>query len=1483
MLAHDNLTKIIYYSLVFFDVSFRFAFFFIDENFKLEYLLSNVSIINIHVIFVIIFQDKLFLFYMVVVGTLILLKHLELCLFKIQILMNYLFENQNLDKLIIFDKNYKYLKNIEIKKDHCRYKFLDILSSFIRLFLNNYERFIKTLFKSKCEFEDKALLESSDNSIFSHLLGIFMFSSVKSIEYKYANKVENDVGDQEEIINIEKQIYNYNKDSNIMLEALKSKFKIFKEMVSSFILNFYFNTSIYSSVQMSRFYEKKQLFNNFKVFINKMSLNLGIKNEKTMHEIEILLKGIQNPDNDYNFEKQSLINNINLICSENFFKDYLRLLDANESKHLKITGSNFFNEFLFQSKKIIDEKKYLLKLMKDIFQMSNTNDEEYDEKVIKDIQEEDKDASLLLNQNLLVNYYKNLLDITKNFFAKLLGLKDEYTFKCKSKFDDRNIIYNSKIKLRNSEKNLNKLHKEPIRKNGSLSSNDIVRQSDNDNKFSSNKTNFMNTAMAETGNSTNVIKEKKISNLDSLKITKLNLKLYFTYENSNKQCEFFLTSKFKNDVYSLLLEENKYLFNYYNSENFGYSNVFHFLFFSKPNDINEIKFSVYNNNFTLSQSYEKVIEKIKPKEELFLSKDVNLTIFGTESVKLKIIDEFRRKYRNNMLIENTEAINLISQSKSQPNLDLNKNLSISFRCSGKTFDSLEINSPHEFEIKHYIKKEIKTSSFDSKNIALKKENCKIDEKYYEQKMENLLLQLGKISHEFKTPLNNISLQLTTVNHIIENFNESFKKLPKSNSKSEDLTKNFLENLNEEIPYLKTLCDYSVLLIEDLNEFNKKEINKSSVLQIKDEKTILYERIKNFILSFDSFDLVECLDFCINIFFYKQKKDNNKSNLSIQKKYDLKGLKTIFMNETKLKQILINLISNSYKFTQNGSVTLKVENLYDKIIKIEVVDTGAGISDEEKKTIFKPYSTIDRNEGMNKHGSGLGLPLVKELLGLLNIDIEVNSKVNVGTNISFNFDLDVLKEIQNNFDNKSYIINKIISEKEDTKNQILNNKYYNEYKNIGNNDDTNSNVINSNIELNKENKYINIITNEEKNRKLSINSNQIFGFNNENSIVEEKNFTESDFNNKKSAINYQEKSFESDSKMDEYKNNSMTSDFFNVIGQTRSASFTSTKTVYKIESSRDFVNINYDEVKQSLKEYADKYNINSNLNLKDNLKLNTVNIENNEKLHDNTKNNQQNKDQSNQNTLKNNTQKNEILTSIHDKIKDKKIDSFRNEFIDIDEKETNIENTLNDNPSLKLLELKIKNSLNSKDNKDNLKIEKSPKENNNKNTLNVTFTKLHSDQSPKRKNQRNLSITNNYLKKISIDSLAKMPSSDPSFNKKDITNNNNENSLKRACTSDLELNIKNDNKRFEKTILKLSNPFTKKESYKTLSNINSSSSGSLKLIHKSSSIMKYSKQTTENFFAVKEENENYGLDSDNSTNLDESIDFTELDGKLIFIF
>lgn len=109
------------------------------------------------------------------------------------------------------------------------------------------------------------------------------------------------------------------------------------------------------------------------------------------------------------------------------------------------------------------------------------------------------------------------------------------------------------------------------------------------------------------------------------------------------------------------------------------------------------------------------------------------------------------------------------------------------------------------------------------------------------------------------------------------------------------------------------------------------------------------------------------------------------------------------DNTRLSQIIINLLSNSLKFTNNGTVTIKVD-LNEKIdgdyyLNFLVADTGVGIPKKFQDTVFDKFVQIERKED-DYQGTGLGLTIVKKLVELFNGTITLESEENVGTKINF---------------------------------------------------------------------------------------------------------------------------------------------------------------------------------------------------------------------------------------------------------------------------------------------------------------------------------------------------------------------------------------------------------------------------------------------------------------------------------------------------
>ena len=103
---------------------------------------------------------------------------------------------------------------------------------------------------------------------------------------------------------------------------------------------------------------------------------------------------------------------------------------------------------------------------------------------------------------------------------------------------------------------------------------------------------------------------------------------------------------------------------------------------------------------------------------------------------------------------------------------------------------------------------------------------------------------------------------------------------------------------------------------------------------------------------------------------------------------------IFSDEKLLRQIFLNLISNAVKYTPpDKKVSLQVFEK-DENVTVEIKDEGIGISQNDLKNIFDPF-TRGENVGQKK-GTGLGLSIVKRTVGILKGDIKVKSKINEGT-------------------------------------------------------------------------------------------------------------------------------------------------------------------------------------------------------------------------------------------------------------------------------------------------------------------------------------------------------------------------------------------------------------------------------------------------------------------------------------------------------
>lgn len=122
-------------------------------------------------------------------------------------------------------------------------------------------------------------------------------------------------------------------------------------------------------------------------------------------------------------------------------------------------------------------------------------------------------------------------------------------------------------------------------------------------------------------------------------------------------------------------------------------------------------------------------------------------------------------------------------------------------------------------------------------------------------------------------------------------------------------------------------------------------------------------------------------------------------------------KIIVSDELRISQVLTNFLSNAYKFTQKGKITLSIE-LKQKIspakalLKFSVEDEGIGMSQEQLQKLFRPFAQADASTTRKYGGTGLGLVISKKIVEAMGARVEVDSKENSGSNFYFEIEVEV---------------------------------------------------------------------------------------------------------------------------------------------------------------------------------------------------------------------------------------------------------------------------------------------------------------------------------------------------------------------------------------------------------------------------------------------------------------------------------------------
>ncbi len=237
--------------------------------------------------------------------------------------------------------------------------------------------------------------------------------------------------------------------------------------------------------------------------------------------------------------------------------------------------------------------------------------------------------------------------------------------------------------------------------------------------------------------------------------------------------------------------------------------------------------------------------------------------------------------------------------------------------------------------------------YDTTNIKLA-EKDRIETKY-KQKI------LSKIAHEFKTPL-------ISIISIIQNISEH----------------SFNRSITKKLNQINNLSNYTIFLINDIIQY----VSQNTTLRV----------------NRTNISIKEVIGFCYKVLKTLVEINEDKSQkIKAVLELDEQTYKcNIISDENRLKQILLNFISNSLKFTSSGRIMIKSKIKNENILRIIVQDTGIGIKEEEFDSILQENLQLNFEDDYNNKGTRIGLAICKNLAKTLNHNISFKSKYRVGT-------------------------------------------------------------------------------------------------------------------------------------------------------------------------------------------------------------------------------------------------------------------------------------------------------------------------------------------------------------------------------------------------------------------------------------------------------------------------------------------------------
>jgi signal transduction histidine kinase/CheY-like chemotaxis protein len=214
-----------------------------------------------------------------------------------------------------------------------------------------------------------------------------------------------------------------------------------------------------------------------------------------------------------------------------------------------------------------------------------------------------------------------------------------------------------------------------------------------------------------------------------------------------------------------------------------------------------------------------------------------------------------------------------------------------------------------------------------------------------------------VSHELRSPLN---------------FIIGFSDLMINSPETYDDLNSWPPGLYDDINEIYKSSIYLMQLINDILDMGKMDAKQFTVFKEKIDFSLIVE------------DVVEMVQTAFT---------NKGLELIIRVDPDLPP---VFVDRTRIRQVLLNLVTNSLRFTKQGSITIRAFSYNQDLLRVEVIDTGSGIAKEDIPNVFREFRQLGNSGQPSREGSGLGLSIGQRFIRMHNGEMGVESEPGHGS-------------------------------------------------------------------------------------------------------------------------------------------------------------------------------------------------------------------------------------------------------------------------------------------------------------------------------------------------------------------------------------------------------------------------------------------------------------------------------------------------------